>query len=95
MKNGYFSFIVLVWTLVAVILHLIGVGQFAEWELTAWPWYWSCLCLMYWFLILYVELLGMVTLVTLYSKWKKEKRVINQYPPEVRAFIRRVMNHRK
>jgi len=93
-KIGYFSFIVLVWTLVAVILHLIGVGQFAEWELTAWPGSWSCLCLMYWFLILYVELLGMVTLVTLYSKWKK-KRVINQYPPEMIAFIRRVMNHRK
>jgi len=80
---------------VAVILHLVGVGQFAKWELTAWPWYWSCLCLMYWFLILYVELLGVVTLITLYSKWKEKNRVINQYPPEVRAFIRRVMNHRK
>lgn len=94
MKIGYFSFIVLVWTLVAVILHLIGVGQFAEWELTAWPGHWSCLCLMYWFLIIYVELLGMVTLVALYSKWKKE-RLINKYPPEMRAFVRRAMNHRK
>lgn len=94
MKIGYSSFIVLVWTLVAVVLCLSGVGQFAEWELTAWPWHWSCLCVMYWFLILYVGMLGMVTLVTIYSEWKKE-RVISQYPPEQRVFIRRVMNHRK
>lgn len=94
MKIGYSFFIVLVWTLVAVILHLSGVGQFAQWELTAWPWHWSCLCLMYWFWILYVGMLGMVTLVTIYSEWKKE-RVISQYPPEQRDFIRRVMNHRK
>lgn len=94
MKIGCVSFLVLVWTLVAVILCLSGVGQFAQWELTAWPWHWSCLCLMYWFLGLSVALIGTVTLVALYSEWKKE-RVISQYPPEQRDFIRRAMNYRK
>lgn len=43
--------VIVVWTLVAVILHFAGVGAFAEWVVTAAPWHWSCLCIFWWDLI--------------------------------------------
>lgn len=40
--------VIVVWSLVAVILHCSGVGMFAEWPVTDWPWHWSCLCIFWW-----------------------------------------------
>ena len=51
MKIGCISSIVIIWTLASVILSLCGVGKFAEFPITAWPWNWSCLCVLYWVVI--------------------------------------------
>lgn len=51
MKIGYISAIVIIWTLVSIILSLCGVGKFAEFPITAWPWNWSCLFVLYWAVI--------------------------------------------
>lgn len=48
MKIGYISAIVIIWTLVSITLSLCGVGKFAEFPITAWPWNWSCLFVLYW-----------------------------------------------
>lgn len=48
MKIGCISAIVIIWTLVSIILSLCGVGKFAEFPITAWPWNWSCLFVLYW-----------------------------------------------
>lgn len=90
MKIGCFFF-VLVWTIVAVVLTLCGVGAFAQWPITAWPWNWSCLCILYWDLILTVALVVFMLLLKLFLAWRREK-VINSYAPEQREFIRRMMN---
>lgn len=37
-----------IWSIIAVVLHLCGVGSFAEWPIIAWPWHWSCLCIELW-----------------------------------------------
>ena len=37
--------IVEVWSVIAVVLHFVGIGSFAEWPIIAWPTHWSCLCL--------------------------------------------------
>jgi len=57
--------VIMVWTLVAVILHFAGVGAFAEWAVTAVPWHWSCLCILWWDLI--VALLCI--LLQVFIKW--------------------------
>lgn len=51
MKIGYISAIVIIWTLVSITLSLCGVGKFAEFPITAWPWNWSCLFVLYWVVI--------------------------------------------
>ena len=48
MKIGCISTIVIIWTLASIILSLCGVGKFAEFPITAWPWNWSCLFVLYW-----------------------------------------------
>lgn len=48
---------IVLWSLVAVVLHLCGVGAFAEWPITAWPWHWSCLCILWYDLMLTVILI--------------------------------------
>lgn len=48
MKIGCISAIVIIWTLASIILSLCGVGKFAEFPITAWPWNWSCLFVLYW-----------------------------------------------
>lgn len=48
MKIGCISAIVIIWTLVSITLSLCGVGKFAEFPITAWPWNWSCLFVLYW-----------------------------------------------
>lgn len=48
MKIGCISAIVIIWTLASITLSLCGVGKFAEFPITAWPWNWSCLFVLYW-----------------------------------------------
>jgi Ni/Fe-hydrogenase subunit HybB-like protein len=48
MRIGCIFAIVIIWTLASTILSLCGVGRFAEFPITAWPWHWSCLCILYW-----------------------------------------------
>lgn len=50
-------YLVIIWTLVAVILHFSEVGKFKDWPVIDWPWRWSCLCLLEWFLIILIALL--------------------------------------
>lgn len=57
--------VIVVWSLVVVILHCSGVGMFAEWPITAWPWHWSCLCI---FWLDMVVLLACVVIL-LVLKW--------------------------
>lgn len=90
MKIGCFFF-VLLWSIVAITLTLCGVGAFANWPITAWPWHWSCLCIFYWDMILTVALLFVVALCKWYLAYRKEK-VIKSYAPEQQEFIRRMMN---
>ncbi len=46
-----------IWTLVSTILHFSGVGSFAEWSFIAWPWQWSCLCILEWYAVVVVFLM--------------------------------------
>lgn len=48
MRIGCISTIVIIWTLLSITLSLCGVGKFAEFPITAWPWNWSCLFVLYW-----------------------------------------------
>lgn len=61
MKIGC-SFFVLLWTIVAIVLTLCGVGTFADWPITAWPWHWSCLCILYWDIAITLALLVVIAL---------------------------------
>lgn len=45
------------WTIIAVILHFCGVGDFSEWPIIAGPFTWSCLCVEIWVFIIYAMLL--------------------------------------
>lgn len=44
------------WTIIAIVLKLCGIGAFAKWDFIAWPWHWSCLCIELWSLILYLAI---------------------------------------
>lgn len=91
MKIGCLPVVAVTWSLVAVILKLANVGAFANWDITAWPWHWSCLCILYWTVIFEIVLiLAVGILYTL--KAARQERIINSYAPEQRAFIRRIMN---
>lgn len=61
MKIGCLFF-VLVWTMLAVVLNLCGVCAFANWPITAWPWHWSCFCILYWDIIVTVLAIGLYAL---------------------------------
>ncbi len=50
-------YVIIIWTLVAVILHFSDVGKFKNWPVIAWPWRWSCLCLLEWCLLILAVLL--------------------------------------
>lgn len=52
--------IIELWTIVAVVLHLCGVGCFAEWQVIAGPFTWSCMCLEIWVFMLYAALVALV-----------------------------------
>jgi hypothetical protein len=90
MKVGCLNIIAIIWSLAAVILNLSGVGTFAKWEITAWPWHWSCLCIFYWAIIVQVIIYIAVVGYAIISTSRKE-RIINSYAPEQRDFIRRMM----
>ena len=91
MKIGCLFFVI-VWSIVAVTLALCGVGSFAQWPITAWPWHWSCLCILYWDLILTAALFFILFVLKFIVAWRKEM-VINSYAPEQRDFIRRMMDN--
>lgn len=70
MKIGCISTIVIIWTLVSIILSLCGVGRFAEFPITAWPWNWSCLFVLYWVVIVS----ALFVAGTLGFTWKRASR---------------------
>lgn len=41
-------------TIVFIVMKLAGVGACANWDIIAWPWHWSCLCIEIWSLIIIV-----------------------------------------
>lgn len=86
----HLSFLVLVWTAVAIVLHCSDVGVFATWDVTAWPWHWSCCCILWLYLCLLAIVIGVWCGLRLFTYWRKE-RIINSYAPEQREFIRRLM----
>lgn len=90
MKVGCFFFFILMWTMLAVVLNLCGVGVFQNWEITDWPWRWSCLCILYWDMILTFLLIVVFVGIKAFIAHRREK-LINSYAPEQREFIRRMM----
>lgn len=60
--------LVLLWSLIAVVLNLCGVGAFAAWPITAWPWHWSCLCILWWDLMLTVILIVVTAVLTFIAR---------------------------
>lgn len=79
MKIGCISTIVIIWTLASVILSLCGVGKFAEFPITAWPWDWSCLFVLYWTVI--VSALFVVG--TVGFAWRHASRLRTQFNDSV------------
>lgn len=61
---------VFVWSMLAIVLHLCGVGSFADWSITAFPWRWSCLFILYWWLILVTIIVKLQTIL-LYKRQKE------------------------
>lgn len=53
--------VIWLWTIVAVALRLAGVGEFADWSITRWPWHWSCLSVLYW--STFVDVVAVIVLV--------------------------------
>ena len=47
-----------IWTIIAIVLKLCGIGVFAEWPIIAGPFTWSCMCIELWSIIVYACLLG-------------------------------------
>lgn len=91
MKIGCLPIVAVTWSLVAVILKLASVGAFADWDITAWPWHWSCLCILYWTVAFEIVLISAAVGYGV-LKAVRQERIINSYAPEQRAFIRRMMN---
>lgn len=60
--------LVLLWSLIAVVLNLCGAGAFATWPITAWPWHWSCLCILWWDLMLTVILIVVTAVLTFIAR---------------------------
>lgn len=70
MRIGCISTIVVIWTLVSITLSLCGVGKFAEFPITAWPWNWSCLFVLYWVAIVS----ALFVAGTLVFAWRRASR---------------------
>lgn len=83
--------LVLIWTIVSIILNLSGVGAFATWDISAWPWHWSCCCILWLYLCFVAIVVAVVTGLKTRAYLRKE-RIINSYVPEQREFIRRMMD---
>lgn len=62
--------IVEVWSVIAVVLHFVGIGSFAEWPIISWPTHWSCLCLEIWMFIFYIVIVAICAAVGLFSARK-------------------------
>jgi hypothetical protein len=45
------------WTIIAIVLKLAGVGSFAEWPIIASPLTWSCMCIEIWAIIFYLAVI--------------------------------------
>lgn len=50
------KWVIWLWSLTAIILKLCKVGAFTDWEIIAWPWQWSCLCILEWWAIVFTIL---------------------------------------
>ena len=75
---------VVIWSILAIVLHLCGVGSFSDWSITAFPWRWSCLCILYWWLILATIIATLQTILL----HKRQKEWDNS-PEWVKHFTRR------
>lgn len=62
--------IIEVWSIIAVVLHFVGIGNFAEWPLIAWPTHWSCLCLEIWMFIFYIAIVAICAAIGVFSARK-------------------------
>lgn len=65
------KWLVAIWSLTAIICKLLGVGAFTAWKLIDWPWHWSCLCIMEWWVIVFV-ILFIPAFILEYKKQKAE-----------------------
>ena len=76
--------LVIIWTMVAVILNLCEIGTFAKWDITALPWHWSCLCIFYWWLFVYIVCVCIVA-------WRRVKaqQAWDESPAWVKHFTKR------
>lgn len=57
--------IIEIWTIIAVVLKLCGVGVFADWPIIAAPFTWSCMCLELWVMMFYTFLVGIYVVLKL------------------------------
>ena len=57
-----------IWTLVAVILHFVGLGAFANWPVIAGPFTWSCMCLFIWEICIGVVFGVLAGLCTIFAR---------------------------
>ena len=44
-------------TIFFIVMKLAGFGAYANWDIIAWPWHWSCLCLEMWTFIVYIAII--------------------------------------
>lgn len=79
MRIGCISTIVIIWTLVSITLSLCGVGKFAEFPVTAWPWNWSCLFVLYWVAIVS----ALFVAGTLVFAWKRASQQQNELSEKI------------
>lgn len=63
--------LVVTWTAVVIILHCLGLGVFATWYVTAWPWQWSCCCILWLYLCFLAIVFGGVCGVKLIAYVRK------------------------
>lgn len=79
-----------IYTIAIVILHFADVGQFTDWCITAWPWNWSCLCILYTHIVLFA-LLFLAEFIYGFAIGINRGRILDQYEPTQREFIRKIM----
>lgn len=54
-------------TIVFIALKSAGVGACANWDVIAWPWHWSCLCLEMWSIIAYGVLILLILTIKIFG----------------------------